>query len=63
MGGGGEELCGFAPLKIIFSLPCSVEIMQFSSGENVFMEHWRKQRILDHFMGLENRLAGFFLVL
>lgn len=62
-GGGGEELCGFALLEIIFPFSRSVVIMQFSSGERVFVEHRRKQHILEHFMGLENRLTGFFLVL
>lgn len=62
LGGGGEELHSFAPLKIIFPFPHSVVIMQFSSGDRVFVEHRRKQRILEHFMGLENRLAGFCTV-
>lgn len=63
MEGGGEELHGFVPLKMVSPFPRSVVIMQFSSGERVFVEHRRKQRILEHFMGSENRLAGFFLVL
>lgn len=32
-------------------------------SERVFTEHQRKQHILEHFMGLENRPTGFFLVL
>lgn len=61
--GGGGELHSLLLLKVLFLFPCSVVIMQFSPRERVFMEHRRKQHILERFMGLENRLTGFFLVL
>lgn len=52
-GGGGLKTARFAPLKILFPFSPSAVIMQFPSLQRVFMEHWRKQYILDHFTGLE----------
>lgn len=63
LGGRGEELHSLFLLKITFPFPHSMVIMQFSSHERMSMEHQRKWNILEHFIGLENRLTGCFLVL